>query len=154
MNYRFCIAAIGAGLVALSAPAQAQDRALVQGKVKLDDLNLNSPAGVRTARERIDRTSRATCGADGEDRRLAMRSDTRRCRDEVRSDGEAHIAAIQQQYQAMEEQRLAAERARYRQEARRPVARQRAGVGTRYRQCTWPKKFAYKKRVCVWRYRR
>lgn len=154
MNYRFCIAAISAGLVALSAPAQAQDRALVQGKVKLDDLNLNSPAGVRTARERIERTSRTTCGNDGDTRRLADRLDARRCREEVRNDGEAHIAAIQQQYRAMEEQRLAAERARYRQEARRPVARQRAAVGKRYRQCTWPKRYAYKKRVCVWRYRR
>lgn len=154
--YRSFAICLGAGLCLSVLPAAAQDRELVHERVKLNDLNLNSAAGLRTARGRIDGAARAACRDTGPSNSISN-TDRERCRDEVRRSGEARIGEIQYQYRLAEQQRIAAERAQLQRQARRatPTRATRATrSGTRYRHCTWPKKYAYKKRVCVWRYRR
>lgn len=155
MHYRFGILAVGAGLAALgtlaAGPAQAQDRERVWERVKLDDLNFSTEAGHRTARERIEDAARRACGPDRGREALSRRGDGERCMAEVRASGQRRVAVLQAEQRAAEDRRVAAERAAMQRATPRVATR---NVGTRYRHCTWPKRYQYKKRVCVWRYRR
>lgn len=141
----WCVTMIGAGLSILAMPAQAQEREPVQARVKLNDLNLNTPAGQRTANDRIETAAREACGSDGSGG-LRASADHRRCRNEVLTSGASSVS-LEQSRQRAEQQRLVEQRARnLRTAARRaPVAK------ARYRHCYWSKR--YHKRVCVWRRR-
>jgi UrcA family protein len=136
MKARTLIAVLGAGLCVLSVPAQAQERERVQARVKVDDLNLRSAAGRRTADRRIDSAVRAACSAsDGSARGMA---DAQRCEREARVSGAAGVAQVQARQDRMERERMAAERR---------GASRRMTAARHHRHCYWSKRSH--KRVCV-----
>lgn len=152
MNYRFCFAVLGAGLCALTGTAHAQsdNRATVQAIVKLDDLNLNHPSGIRTANDRIESAARKACSR-GDDGRLTSKADVDLCKDQVRASGAANVARVQEENRIAEQRRLAYERAQVQRQARARAAAAKPAA-KRYRHCYWSKRV--NKRVCVWRVRR
>ena len=79
--------AVGASVCAKEALVR------VEGRVSYSDLDLNHPAGVAEAEQRIDRTARLIC-TRGVDRDLHYSPDVQACREGAASTAKAKLAQL------------------------------------------------------------
>lgn len=85
------LAAMAVAGLAAAMPAAAE-RATMSGRVEVADLNLGTPAGQATFRQRVRFATEIACGDSS--RTSDMVADLDRCRTEMRQDGEAKLAAL------------------------------------------------------------